>query len=393
VDTDALDPNRLEWAIFPILAGNTDMGVLLGAQVFLAKFDPGYRPYRWRNHTQIAASLKAAPTGGIYLPVHMDWIKIDLPGLAGGRFRLVVEVAYNQVVNSGYFGLGNASRIPPIPADPVQGDMYSPTVRRHQYGRAEPMIQAEGRLLLDGHLQLLTGLRLLYAMPEVYVGSALDRDRKFLRGLADHAALQAGLGLLWDTRDHETSPSRGLLIEASMRGSPGLGHALSFGGFHVNARAYQSIFGEYLVFAGRLIGDFLFGQVPFHELSRAGTFQGFDFPGGRMGLPGIPEGRYHGHVKVGANLELRSMFWPFRLFGQRLRLGALAFVGAGRVWADWKSDPERDGKDLGLKWGVGGGLRLQWGETIMIRGDVAFSPDAASAGSPVGIYLDAEHVF
>jgi hypothetical protein len=168
---------------------------------------------------------------------------------------------------------------------------------------------------------------------------------------------------------------------------------MTFGGVFLDGRSYVDLAGDWLVLATRVMGDMLFGEVPFYEMTRAGSFEIVDFPGGRLGLPGIPEGRYAGRIKIGANLELRSMFLKFRLMGTPVRVGALVFADAGRVWADWKPDPERDGRGVGLKWGVGGGIRIQYGEAVMMRLDAAWSPDAASAGSPVAIYADACHLF
>jgi hypothetical protein len=44
---------------------------------------------------------------------------------------------------------------------------------------------------------------------------------------------------------------------------------------------------------------------------------------------------------------------------------------------------------MGMKFGAGEGIRLQWGETVVIRVDVAYSPDA----DPVGVYVDFGHIF
>ena len=48
-----------------------------------------------------------------------------------------------------------------------------------------------------------------------------------------------------------------------------------------------------------------------------------------------------------------------------------------------------DGDTLNLKYGVGGGVFLQWGEAAIFRIEAAFSPDAESENQnlPVGIYV------
>jgi hypothetical protein len=59
------------------------------------------------------------------------------------------------------------------------------------------------------------------------------------------------------------------------------------------------------------------------------------------------------------------------------------------VWADTTPQPELDGQGLGLKYGAGGGLRLQSGSSFVIRLDVAASPDA----SPVSGYFSAGQMY
>jgi hypothetical protein len=66
-----------------------------------------------------------------------------------------------------------------------------------------------------------------------------------------------------------------------------------------------------------------------------------------------------------------------------------ALFDAGRVWSDYHITSAADGNTLNLKYGVGGGVFLQWGEAAIFRVEVAYSPDAESEnpGFPVGIYV------
>ena len=79
----------------------------------------------------------------------------------------------------------------------------------------------------------------------------------------------------------------------------------------------------------------------------------------------------------------------FSLGASEYALGVTGFFDAGRVWADVTPAPSSTGPGWGLKYGVGGGLRLRKGETFVLRADLAWSPDAR----PFGFYFLAGHAF
>jgi hypothetical protein len=84
---------------------------------------------------------------------------------------------------------------------------------------------------------------------------------------------------------------------------------------------------------------------------------------------------------------------PFRVAGQRFNLGAIAFVDAGRVWADY-GDVEIAGESLddgfaNFAMGMGAGLRLKWGETFIVRVDPGYSPTEKT----FGLYINVDHIF
>ena len=146
------------------------------------------------------------------------------------------------------------------------------------------------------------------------------------------------------------------------------------------------LFSKRVTLALRLVGDVLFGDVPFYELSRAVDTYAV---GGSNGVRGVPAQRYRGKVKVIGNMELRVRLFDIRPFGKLFTVGAAGFLDGGRVWADTRPHPELDGSTLNLKYGIGGGLRLMSGTAFVLRADVAWSPDA----TPVGGYVIAGECF
>jgi hypothetical protein len=382
--TDEIDPRRYEWSIFPVFSGNTDIGILVGALGVLAKFDEGYSPFRWQGGAMIAASFKEGPEG-IELQAHSDFVRFDLPSFLHPRLRLIPELSFSRTISAIYHGVGNASG-----ADP------DPPPRKYEYIRMNPAARLLAKITMLHGVYIIAGVSAGYMDIDVYPGSKLEEDagrldrsgEPVVRGVADHGVAQLYLGALVDTRDHETAPSYGIVHELSVRASPV--PALPFGGATMSTRIYIPLLGDTIVLANRLILDLVFGDAPFYELSSAGAFEPMDFPGGSDGVRGVPAGRYHGRVKIALSAELRAMLPRFTVLGQRLRLGAAAFGDAGRVWASYEANLTLDGLGPGIKYGLGGGARFQWGETVLLRADVAYSPDAAEANPnlPVGIYVE-----
>jgi hypothetical protein len=178
--------------------------------------------------------------------------------------------------------------------------------------------------------------------------------------------------------------------ELSGRFGPTLGtDNMTYGGVNLTLRGFWSLYRQYLVLAARLVADLLFGRPPFYELARHGGLYPSDSVGGWSAVRGVPLQRYYGKLKFFGNLELRSKLKDFGFWGQRFNVGLAAFADAGRVFADWGAHSQLDGNSVGIKVGLGGGLRLQWGETFILRADVAWSPDA----DPVGFTVDFNHAF
>ena len=151
-------------------------------------------------------------------------------------------------------------------------------------------------------------------------------------------------------------------------------------------RGFLPLFSPRFTLAGRLVGDVLFGNVPFYELSRAVDQYAL---GGSYGVRGVPAQRYYGKMKVFGNGEVRAKLFDFWLLGKGFTLGSAAFFDAGRLWADTTKQPALDGTGLGLKYGTGLGLRLMSGTAFVLRADVAWSPDA----TPIGGYVIAGEAF
>lgn len=409
-------PNRTEFGVLPAVNYDSDLGFGFGAIASVARFASGYRPYKWRLELLLQATVKRAPGKGSEFPFHDDYLNMDFPGLLGNRLRITGRVGFRKFANTGYYGFGNdsPSERPWEQIDPDEDlAAYKAARRFHQFDHIYPLLLANARIRLwdrsspeqRKRIEALVGINATYNIVRPYADSKLARDiaslddgtpdartlGNLLRGTDPHMLLVFNLGVLFDTRDHEYTPTRGTFTEVSVRSSPGVQQDLRYAALTLNTAWYRPLVGEYLSFAVRGVADVILGDAPFYELTRFGALQPRDGPGGGWSLRGVPRQRYSGKVKLMQNLELRSLFWKFNIRQQRFAVGAVAFVDAARIWADLRST-ELGGASIDgrtFKVGTGGGLRVRWGETFLIRFDGAYSP---TEGTP-GFYVDVGHVF
>jgi hypothetical protein len=432
--TKKKDPNRLEWGVLPAISGNTDIGFGFGILMNLARFAPGFYPYRWRIQLLVYMTAKAAPDGSIELPFHDYYVYFDFPGLAGGKLRIDGRVNFSRFTTAGYFGLGNGSTYnPPWLAEKYAGidqltdeqkkagnqlwNDYLQARRYYQYDRIYPGFRVNARYFLPHKLSAYVGTEFQFNWINLYAGSKLEEDlkatnnvddnsaktkslRELLFGVQNHPQWTWKLGLIYDSRDHEQTPTKGMFHDLSVRFSPGAAQ-YTYGGVTLNTRFFIPVFAPYLVVAVRLVGDALFGRVPFYEQARFGGLFPDDMTGGSVSLRGVLNRRYHGKIKLLGNVELRSKLIFFNIGSARFNIGVTAFFDAGRFWSDYSPRPELDGEDAGLKMTAGGGLRIQWGESFIIRADYGITftetdytkSSLPFTGTNTGLYIGVDQAF
>ena len=380
-------PRRsLEFNIVPIAGGDSDVGIGGGEVADLARLDPRYHPYRWKLTSEAFVTFNLL-NGHVISPYQDYSLLWTLPELTSSRrLRLEVRSSFTNERTLKFYGIGNATPLPP-PGVPITDT---------EYQRIHPTLSVEARYRFYKRFYVLAGS--IYTQNWLVVAptsllaqaqmSGSPEVREIVGTFAPHGVEKLEAALQYDSRDNEMVTRRGQFHTAVIRISPPVGTALPYGYERLNltARFYATpIHG--ITFLFRVVGDTLLGDPPFYELAR---FDETPAIGGSKAVRGVPAQRYYGKVKVFENLEARSEVLHFALGHKRMVLGAALFIDAGRSWTELgKSNPALDGTGIGLKYGVGGGLRLQEGQTFIVRGDVAWSPDA----TPVGAYFAAGEIF
>jgi len=375
---------RYELAGFPILGGNSDIGFQFGGAATLTRFYDRAFPYLWNADLLLSASLKDA--NGIRLVQQSHVLRLDAPDLLKGRLRVDTRANFQHTINSGYYGIGNLT-----PVDPANvGKRY------YWYTNDESRLRVLARIHTGHSIDIALGSIFRYEAPEVNAGSKLDQDLAGPHGspttaLGATSAFLAGLGagIMIDTRDSEFVTRRGIFYQVGVGATVGSADGVAYGNASAILSNYAPL-GPAFVFASRFVASFQFGRVPFYDLAQAGTFEPQYLLGSESGVRGVPEGRYRGPVMLATNLEIRGTPFPrFIFFGERFRFGTTTFFDAGRSWSDYSVISPADGNLVGLRFGVGGGVFLQWGEAAIFRIEVAYSPDAVSENPdlPIGIYV------
>jgi hypothetical protein len=385
--SDDIDYHTPRWdpAAFPLIGGNSDIGVQFGGVARVTRFGHGARPFVLRGDLLLTASVRE-DDGRLGLAQQEYLFQVDIPNLAGGRIRTVPGIQFLNFVDAGYYGRGNASSAETPATVAGEPGRYFQQVAR------ELRLRDFTRIKLKGPFDLMVSPIVRFHDHRAYEGSKLAHDAAsgVARGLRPVWITSLAVGVIIDTRDNEFFPRRGMFHQIGERFEQGypIDGDVQVGSTGAILAGYVPLGGPFVA-AGRLVMDFLYGKVPFYDLYNAGPFNDWEMPGGANGIRGVPWGRYSAPIKFIGNIELRAMHSKVGILGQRFRFGNQIFFDAGRVFDDYTFDSPRDGRGVGLKWGVGGGAYVMWGDGALFRAEIAFSPEAIEARPdfPLGIYL------
>lgn len=203
------------------------------------------------------------------------------------------------------------------------------------------------------------------------------------------------LGLLFDTRDKEGAPSRGIWAEAhAMLAPKWLGTTNPYYRYSVTFRHYVPIVkNDILTFAYRLNYEGTFGRkAPYYVLpflTTIGPSYDRDGMGGYRTVRGIMRNRVQGLDVASYNVELRWRFVSFTLWKQNISFGLSAFSDGTMVTKEYDmsfrgDEADRAAYDEYMELGtehdrphitVGGGLRFIMNQNFIV---------AFEYGLPVG---------
>ncbi|MDP2310727.1 MAG: BamA/TamA family outer membrane protein [Pseudomonadota bacterium] len=373
---------KLKWLILPNLSYDSDDKLGFGARAEVIQPRAGLDPYR------SSFVLHGFATTNGY---HHHRFRFDLVGLGPKeRMRVTGHFAFRAWLNDGYWGIGNGTEREVSYEDAAADD---PDRKRYRYSLIQPFGQVALRHAVSSGdvaspLSLYGSVNVRYTVVDASAGSLLLEQQPL--GMDGGLGVQLIAGALWDTREPEVTPDEGWLLEVAGRGVTGM---YTFGGPFVSARAWGRI-APGVVVAQRVMGEWLFGEVPFYEMVFWGGVVPIPGMGGSDTIRGVAFGRWRGPGKAVSNTELRLDVLRHRALKQELRWQLVPFVDLGTVWGSGDTATAPD-PALPVHPAVGGGIRAIWGESIVGRVDAGVSPDLTDEGPALqwGLYLMFDHMF
>ena len=195
-----------------------------------------------------------------------------------------------------------------------------------------------GNVNLEGY----NGQNTLYQM---YRNAGLIRDNEAHGG----NVLQLKAGLVYDTRDHDSDPTRGVNIEGTLVGAPDIIDRKGYSnlGFTFVGSQYVPVWKDKLTFAYRLgIQTKLAGEIPYYFINNLNTLffrkvytEGL---GGNASVRGINRNGVIGNGMAWLNTEFRWRIVNFRFINQNFHIALNPFFDMGQVIQPYRLEEQKE---------------------------------------------------
>ncbi len=355
----AAEPDR-DWYVVPTVSFDTDDGFGGGLRAEVAWRAEGVEPYR----TALVAQAYATVRG-----YHHHRFRFDLLDRGPeGRLRLTGHIAYRAWLNDQYYGIGNQTV---REAGYLGGwDPDSPDGKYYRYQLIQPFAQLTARYSLGGPWEAGAAVIGKRSRVNAYDRSLLAADQPF--GMDGGWGLMLLGGLVYDSRAPELTPTSGVFAEVTGRVAPPLpGGQGAFVGAFGSFRHYTELT-DGAVFAWRVMGEWLQGQVPFYEMVHWGGIVPVTGMGGSETLRGAAFGRWRAPGKAVFNAELRLRALRHTIGGEAFEWQLVPFVDAGTVFG---APPGGPGPAFPIHPAAGVGVHVVLADSFVGRLDPGWALD------------------
>jgi outer membrane protein assembly factor BamA len=408
----------------PVLGYNTDIGFMYGGLVQLYWYGDGSRYPKYDHYVYLEISRTTKGNGinqitydsdklipgirSFFEASYMTEKALDFYGFNG--YRTVFDIDYEDAYDSD--GLANrlfyrhSRELLRIKAD-FQGEIIGQKLRWlggiAYYGSKIDSVDVTD--LNEGKDEDLLSQNSLYGS---YVDWGLIKEDQASGG--GHTLLKGGL--VYDTRDNEPNPFKGIWTEMQLHYAPSFlsNTDYGYGRIILTHRQYFTLIPEWMNFAyrlsyqGKLGGEMPFYMMPFMfqsapKLTRDGL-------GGSKTVRGVKRNRIVGDGFAFGNVEFRGKILRTSLFKQNFYIALSAFADAGMVTQKYNFDysgmpdtlpddyPDQlldlDAKEV-PHFGFGGGIHFALNQNFILTVD--YGRAAKKADGDSGLYINLNYLF
>ena len=244
-------------------------------------------------------------------------------------------------------------------------------------------------------------------MFEKYKKAGLITDKEASGG----NTTQIRLGLLYDSRDSRSDPTRGTYAEATLVGSPDFIDQNDFDNLSVTLlwRHYIPVYKDKLTFAYRIgTQNVLAGETPWYMINNLNTmfFQKMytEGLGGSVSMRGVNRNGVIGEGFTFANAELRWRFANFQFINQNWQVALNPFFDAGLVTQKFREDKLKNldltselhtlysGESESIHTSAGCGLKLIMNRNLVVSADFGRAFDERD-GEKMKAFIGFNYVF
>ena len=419
--------DKFSYGLLPAIAFDADLGVQYGGLVSVYDYRKPvtYPDYRQMWKMEISRFTKGSGINQLYY---------DAKNMLPHRLRLVANLAYMTEQKLDFFGFnGYESGYNPNFVDDASPDYLT----RVFYGHGREQFRFNSELI--GHLPWenfywLGGIGVFHtkvsAVDIDHLNKGKDDDKKLPNtptlydkyvewGIIPENEKDGGFsnyfkaGFLYDTRDIEANPSRGIWTEALIVYAPGFffNDDVNFCKLSATHRQYFTLAPAKLIFAYRLMYQgTIGGYMPFYMqpfmINAYSPITKLDGLGGAKTMRGVMRNRVVGDGFIMGNAELRWKVFNTVIAKQNFYVGLNAFMDAGMVVQQIKFDESRIpaadkslyfdtgyiNKNDGLHSGAGLGLRAVLNENFILAIDYGL-PLKKQDGDKGGLYISIGNLF
>lgn len=335
----------------PVVGFDSDLGFQYGLCCDIFNYGNGtnYPQYDYKINVEASTYTK----GSSILRTYGDFKTLIPDG------KLFFDITYFNAPKFGFYGYnGYATKFDPnlifpagLPEDTKTGYNF---MSRNQF-RALASI----RKTITGNLSWAAGLAFYHiktdrlnlkeyegqmTLYDAYIAQGLIRDDEKNGG----NVTQLRAGLVYDSRNHDSDPTRGENVELSLVYAPDLIDAGGYSnlGVHLSLCQYLPIFSDRLTFAYRaLVQAKLWGEIPYYFTNNINSMffrkmytEGL---GGNASVRGLNRNGVLGDGFLMLNTELRWRIYDFKFINQNWQIATNPFFDLGKIIQPYRLDEQK----------------------------------------------------